>query len=133
MYNEIDKIIIDGQVCLGLPIYNNVRNRIHYGNIKKDWKLYRVKLAKYQENYIEYLNQEYITLLSDKEKIPSEKLWELEKRIKKDRRHPGVIIDVQKSTAIWTITNLLKMQVISRDDLEGFSSDLIDTVNFFLK
>ena len=133
MYNEIDKIIIDGQVCLGLPIYNNVRNRIHYGNIKKDWKLYRVKLAKYQENYIEHLNQEYITLLSDKEKIPSEKFWELEKRIKKDRRHPGVIIDVQKSTAIWTITNLLKMQVISRDDLEGFSSDLIDTVNFFLK
>ena len=133
MYNEIDKIIIDGKVCLGLPIYNNVRNRIHYGNIKKDWKLYRVKLAKYQENYIEHLNQEYITLLSDKEKIPSEKLWELEKRIKKDRRHPGVIIDVQKSTAIWTITNLLKMQVISRDDLEGFSSDLIDTVNFFLK
>ena len=133
MYNEIDKIIIDGQVCLGLPIYNNVRIRIHYGNIKKDWKLYRVKLAKYQENYIEHLNQEYITLLSDKEKIPSEKLWELEKRIKKDRRHPGVIIDVQKSTAIWTITNLLKMQVISRDDLEGFSSDLIDTVNFFLK
>ena len=100
---------------------------------KKDWKLYQVKLAKWQENYIEHLNQEYITLLSDKEKIPSEKLWELEKRIKKDRRHPGVIIDVQKSTAIWTITNLLKMQVISRDDLEGFSSDLIDTVNFFLK
>ena len=133
MYNEIDKIIIDGQVCLGLPIYNNVRNRIHYGNIKKDWKLYRVKLAKYQENYIEHLNQKYITLLSDKEKIPSEKLWELEKRIKKDKRHPSVIIDVQKSTAIWTITNLLKMQVISRDDLEGFSSDLIDTVNFFLK
>ena len=35
MYNEINKNIIDGQVCLGLPIYNNVRNRIHYGNIKK--------------------------------------------------------------------------------------------------
>lgn len=100
---------------------------------KKDQKIYQVKLAKWQENYIEHLNQEYITLLSDKEKIPSEKFWELEKRIKKDRRHPGVIIDIQKSTAIWTITNLLKMQVISRDDLEGFSSDLIDTVNFFLK
>ena len=57
MYNEIDKIIIDGQVCLGLPIYNNVRNRIHYGNIKKDWKLYRVKLAKYQENYKEDLKK----------------------------------------------------------------------------
>ena len=58
---------------------------------KKDWKLYQTKLAKWQENYIEHLNQEYITLLSDKEKIPSEKFWELEKRIRKDRRHPGVI------------------------------------------
>ena len=100
---------------------------------KKDWKLYQVKLAKWQENYIEHLNQEYITLLSDKEKIPSEKFWELEKRIKKDRRHPGVIIDVQKSTAIWTITDLIKMQVISRDDLEGFTRELVETVDFFLR
>ncbi len=109
---------------MGLPIYNNVRNRIHYGNIKKDWKLYRVKLAKYQENYIEHLNQEYITLLSDKEKIPSEKLWELEKRIKKDRRHPGVIIDVQKSlkegqVVIWDKLNDGKesFEQVKRDDL----------------
>ena len=69
---------------------------------KKDWKLYQIKLGKWQENYIDRLNQEYITLLSNKEKAPSEKFWELEKRLKKDRRHPGVIIDVQKSTAIWT-------------------------------
>ena len=100
---------------------------------KKDWKLYQIKLAKWQENYIDRLNQEYITLLSNKEKAPSEKFWELEKRLKKDRRHPGVIIDVQKSTAIWTITDLIKMQVISRDDLEGFSSELVETVDFFLR
>ncbi len=53
---------------------------------KKDWKLYQIKLAKWQENYIDRLNQEYITLLSNKEKAPSEKFWELEKRLKKDRR-----------------------------------------------
>ena len=39
---------------------------------KKDWKLYQIKLAKWQENYIDRLNQEYITLLSNKEKAPSE-------------------------------------------------------------
>lgn len=53
---------------------------------KKDWKLYQIKLGKWQENYIDRLNQEYITLLSNKEKAPSEKFWELEKRLKKDRR-----------------------------------------------
>lgn len=35
---------------------------------KKDWKLYQIKLVKWQENYIDRLNQEYIILLSDKEK-----------------------------------------------------------------
>ncbi len=71
--------------------------------------------------------------MSDKEKAPSEKFWELENRIKKDRRHPGVILDVQKSTAIWTITDLIKMQVISRDDLEGFSRELVETIDFLLR
>ena len=34
------------------------------------------------------LNNEYIALLSADDKIASDKFWELEKRIKNDRRHP---------------------------------------------
>ena len=31
---------------------------------KRDWKLYREKIAEWQENYMEHLNKEYIALLS---------------------------------------------------------------------
>lgn len=34
---------------------------------KRDWKLYREKIAQWQENYMDRLNKEYIELLSSKE------------------------------------------------------------------
>lgn len=52
---------------------------------KKDWGLFREKLAGWQENYMAQLNKEYIVLLSSEDKKASEKFWELEKRIKSDR------------------------------------------------
>ena len=45
---------------------------------KKDWKLFREKLAGWQEKYMERLNTEYIELLKSKDKMASEKFWELE-------------------------------------------------------
>lgn len=58
------------------------------------------------------LNKEYIALLSAKDKKASEKLWELEKRIKDDRRHPGVIMRMTKSEAIWNIVSLIRLDVM---------------------
>ena len=34
---------------------------------KSDWKLYREKIADWQENYMARLNKEYIALLSEDE------------------------------------------------------------------
>ena len=63
----------------------------------------------------------------------STRFWELEKRIKEDRRHPGVILEMRKSTAAWNIANLVAGDVITLDDLDGFSQDLIDGVKLMLK
>ena len=52
---------------------------------KKDWKLYREKLPGWQERYMEGLVKEYIDILSSDEKEASDKFWELEERIKKDK------------------------------------------------
>ena len=60
---------------------------------KKDWKLFREKLSGWQENYMEGLVKEYANFLNDDKKPASEKFWELEKRIKEDKRHPGVIME----------------------------------------
>lgn len=40
---------------------------------KRDWKLFREKLAIWQENYMACLIREYIALLSDEDKIASDK------------------------------------------------------------
>lgn len=62
----------------------------------------------------------------------SDHFWELEKRIKQDKKHPGVLIELCKSTAIWDIAYFVKEEVTTMDDLEGFSENLIDAVKLIL-
>ena len=94
---------------------------------KYDWKLYRERIGQWQERYMEKLLQKYIKLLSSPGHA-SERFWELEKRIRRDKNHPGVIIELSKSQAIWDIVMLVKKKVIQLDDLEGFSEELIEEV-----
>ena len=51
-----------------------------YGFAKKDWSLFREKIADWQEAYMDKLNKEYIELLNGEGK-PSEKFWALDERI----------------------------------------------------
>lgn len=99
---------------------------------KRDWKLFREKLSSWQENYMERLNQEYILLLSAEGKDASEKVWGLEKRIKKDKRHPGVLMEMSKAEAIWDMAYLIRLGVITYDDLSDFSEDLKQAVRMLL-
>ena len=89
-----------------------------------DWKLFREKLSDRQENYMEGLVKEYANFLNDDKKPASEKFWELEKRIKEDKRHPGVIMEMSKSEAIGDIVRLIRLKVIIYDDLSEFSGEL---------
>ncbi|MCI6888224.1 MAG: multidrug transporter [Lachnospiraceae bacterium] len=98
---------------------------------KRDWKLFRERVPEWQEHYMEQLIKEYIELLSAPGNA-SDHFWELEKRIKKDKKHPGVIIELSKSDAIWDIAFYVRDKVITMDDLEGFSENLIDAVKLIL-
>ena len=62
----------------------------------------------------------------------SDHFWTLEKRIRQDKKNPGVLIELRKSTAIWDIAYLVGDGVIKMDELEGFSEDLIDAVKLIL-
>ncbi len=75
------------------------------------------------------LIEEYITLLSAEDKKASNKFWELEKKINTDRRHPGVILNMSKSEAIY---NIIRLGVIAYDDLADFSEDLQMSVKLIL-
>jgi len=98
---------------------------------KVDWKLFREKVPEWQELYMERLTKKYIELLSSPGNA-SDHFWELEKRIRNDKKHPGVILEMKKSEAIWDIAILVKKKVINLKDLEGFSQELIDSVTELL-
>lgn len=73
---------------------------------KSDWKLFRNRIAEWQENYMDRLTKEYIKLLSSSENA-SDKFWKLEERIKKDRKHPGVVIEMSKGNMLYDIVALI--------------------------
>ena len=98
---------------------------------KRDWKLYRERLPEWQEHFMEQLTKEYIELLSGPGNA-SDRFWELEKRIKQDKKNPGVQIEVRKSEAIWDIAVFVGRGIITMDELDGFSADLIETVKLIL-
>ena len=98
---------------------------------KRDWKLFRERVPDWQEHYMERLTKEYIELLSASGNA-SDRFWALEKRIKKDKKHPGVMIEMSRSNAVWDIAAFVGYKAISLADLEGFSDELIEAVQLIL-
>ena len=99
---------------------------------KSDWQFFRTKIAQWQENYMDTLNKEYIELLSG-EGDASEKFWKLEERIKRDKKHPGVIIQqMSKSEMVYDIAILIRDGVITIEDLDGFSEELKEHVQLII-
>lgn len=98
---------------------------------KKDWKLFREKIGGWQEVYMERLIKEYVKYLESD--IPASiKFWEMEKRIKNDKRTPGVLIQLEKSSMIWDIVRLIHDGVITINDLNGFTEGLVNEVEFLV-
>ena len=98
---------------------------------EKDWKLFRSKIADWQEAYMNRLNREYIAILSE-DASPSDKFWKLDKRIKEDKKKAGVQLRMSRSNLIYNIISLLNEGAISFEDLEDFSDGLKETVGAFL-
>ena len=94
---------------------------------KSDWKLFRERLPEWQEKYMERLVEEYVELLKS-DALASDKFWELEERIKQDKRKPGVHLTLEKKNVDIDLKQLIKDEVIGFKDLDGFSPELIDRV-----
>ena len=98
---------------------------------KSDWKLFRTRIGDWQEAYMERLVKEYMDLLVGEENA-SDKFWKLEERIKKDKKHPGVMLELSKGNMIFDIVALVKSDVIITADLADFSDELKESVDFLL-
>lgn len=99
---------------------------------ESDWKLFRKKIPYWQERYMESLVIEYITLLQSKKKA-STKFWELESRVEQDKKSPGVVTAMRRSTMVNNIVRLVLGEVISLDELEAFSDDLKEEVKYIVE
>ena len=89
---------------------------------KADWKLFREKLPEWQENYMDRLVSQYAAVIAS-DKPASDKFWELEKRIKKDKKHPGVMVELEKSEMLYILRDLIKGKVIPLSELDQFSDE----------
>lgn len=98
-------------------------------NVKEsDWKLLKKLLPLWQENYIEKLIEEYKNILN-KDDIASNKFWDLNKKIKEDKKNPGVLItDLRRSNMDLVIASLISNKVIEFEDLKDFSDELKETL-----
>ena len=73
------------------------------------------------------LCHEYASLLTS-EKAGSQAFWELNERIKQDKKSPGVQVELRKATMLWDIVAMLRDGVINMENLAGFSDELIENV-----
>lgn len=73
------------------------------------------------------LNHQYIDLLNG-DGLASDKFWELNRRIREDRKSLGVQMELRKPDLPYTLVNLLREKIITEDDLNQFSNVLQDAV-----
>ena len=101
---------------------------------EKDWKLFRKKLPGWQENYMNRLNKGYMEILSQEGKNPSDIFWELDSRIKRDKKLTGVVVhDMSRSNMYEHLIDLLMKNAITLDDLSDFSEDLQERLRWLVK
>lgn len=94
---------------------------------KSDLKKFRNNIGKWQELYMEKLCKEYVDLLQS-DNLPSKKFWELEERIKADKKRPGVMVSIGRDELIYDIVGLIKDEAITFEDLDEFSNELKDII-----
>ena len=124
-------------ICSGNQIRYETENSLDYEVqimmnrfSEKDWKLFRKKIAGWQEAYMDKLNKEYIEILKE-EGNSSDKFWKLEKRIKENKKECGVQCEMSRSNQFYIMLSLLNEGAITMEDLEEFSDDLKDTIGHF--
>ena len=94
-----------------------------YSVKESDWKLFRKLLPEWQERFIGRLLGEYLTMLAG-QGLASDRFWMLQKRLQKDVRKVGVCAEMRRSVMDMNLRSLLLEGAISKDDLDGFSEEL---------
>ena len=103
-----------------------------YEPSRSDWKLFKEKIAGWQETYMAGLLKEYARLI-DEGKSAADRFWELEQRIKEDKKKKSVQLELNKSLMVYDIVALINEGAIVMEDLRDFSDELRSKVGSVLE
>ena len=98
---------------------------------KRDWKLFREYVPKWQTRYIRNLNREYIELLSC-DGDAADHFGDLEDVVRHANKRTGVRIIISERDALYDLVLLCRTGVIDMSDLEEFSDSTKDAVRQLL-
>ena len=96
---------------------------------ERDWKLFRERIAGWQEAYMERLIGDYMAILTS-DGNPSDRFWALERRVNADRDAAGVVVDMRRSRLVSNLAQLLREGAITEDDLDSFSDSLRERLSY---
>ena len=94
-----------------------------YGVKESDWKLFKKLLPEWQGRFMERLIGEYEKMIAG-QGLASDRFWKLHGRLQKDVRKVGVRADMRRSVMVMNLLSLLHEGAITKDDLDGFSDEL---------
>ena len=102
--------------------------------MEKDWKLFRKKLGRWQEAYMDKLVEEYKSILNS-DALSSDKYWALRKKIYEDYNCWMRVLarDVSRSNMFIILLGLLRDEAITMDDLDEFSDELKEDIKQYMK
>ena len=82
--------------------------------------------------YVQPCGEEYIAILQ-RPANASENFFELEKRIRNDKRSFGVSARISRNNMFQIVVSLPANAVITIDDLKDFSDEFTESINFCIK
>ncbi len=93
-----------------------------------DWKLFRMKIAGWQERYMETLNARLAKILTDETLPAGDRFWKAEKMMSREKKTSGVTIEMSRNLFKLNLLRLLKEKVIMLEDLSEFSPELQEEI-----
>ena len=94
-----------------------------YSVKESDWKLFRKLLPEWQDRVMGKLLGEYSTMIAG-QGLATDRFWKLKERLQEDVRKTGVRAEMKRSAMIMNLRSLFREGAISKDDLDGFSEEL---------
>jgi len=92
---------------------------------ESDWKIFRKRVPEWRERYLSEKNKEIISILTDKDKTPTEQFWNAKEKMKEEAM---VLVDCldghSRSKMTWYLFLMYRHGLIHDADLHEFSKDL---------